>query len=231
MKLAIMQPYLFPYIGYYQLVAASDLFIFYDDVNYIKGGWINRNRLIISGAVKYFTMPLGNASSFSSIMDIEVSDSTRDRKKILDSIKFSYSKTPYFSDVFPLVEKIISTNEKNLSKIAQESVTSICKLLEISTQFAVSSQRYTNNDLSSVDRVLDICKVENAETYINLPGGSSLYDKELFLSKNVKLDFVKPNIFPYPQTISDFQPGLSIIDIMMNVGIEKTKDMVMGIPG
>lgn len=231
MKLAIMQPYLFPYIGYYQLVAASDLFIFYDDVNYIKSGWINRNRLIISGAVKYFTIPLGNASSFSKIMDIEVSDSARDRKKILDSIKFSYNKTPYFSDIFPLVEKIISANEKSLSKIAQNSIISICELLEISTQFDVSSQRYTNNDLSSVDRVLDICQEESAETYINLPGGSSLYDKELFLSKNVKLDFVKPNLTAYPQTINDFQPGLSIIDILMNIGIEKTKDMVMGISG
>lgn len=231
MKLAIMQPYLFPYIGYYQLVAASDLFIFYDDVNYIKSGWINRNRLIISGAVKYFTIPLGNASSFSKIMDIEVSDSARDRKKILDSIKFSYNKTHYFSDIFPLVEKIISANEKSLSKIAQNSIISICELLEISTQFDVSSQRYTNNDLSSVDRVLDICQEESAETYINLPGGSSLYDKELFLSKNVKLDFVKPNLTAYPQTINDFQPGLSIIDILMNIGIEKTKDMVMGISG
>lgn len=229
MKLAIMQPYFFPYIGYYQLVARSDLFVLYDDVNFIKGGWVNRNRLIISGAVKYFTLPLTNASSFIKINEINVSSNPKDFKKILDSIRFSYSKSPYFNEIFPLIESIINSNETNLSKIATKSIQEISSLLRLKTKFVVSSKRYDNAHLSSINRVLDICEQEEADVYVNLPGGKTLYDDESFNKKNITLEFISPNLTSYKQTTETFNAGLSIIDVLMQNGVEKTAQLIYGV--
>lgn len=229
MKLAIMQPYLFPYIGYYQLVAAVDTFVLYDDVNYIKGGWINRNRLVISGSVKYFTVPLMNASSFVKIKDIKVRESPRDIKKLLDSIRFSYSKSPYFNNIYPLIESIfITETDSSISSMAARSIKLISDYIGLNTQFKESSVSYENTELSAVERVLDICKKECASEYFNLPGGSALYDTSLFERNGVKLSFITPNLTPYTQNTDGFIPGLSILDILMFNDRERVNQMVIG---
>lgn len=215
MKLAIMQPYLFPYIGYFQLVAAVDKFVFYDDVNFIKNGWINRNRLLLSGEVRYITIPLSGASSFSKINEITLQANDLWRKKISESVRHSYSKAPNFSEINNLLSDVLFSNETHISTLAKLSITAISRYLELETQFVMSSSCYENSDLNSVERVLDICRKEQTDFYYNLPGGRELYDNKLFESKGINLRFIKPSLSTYKQFSEQFHPGLSILDVLM----------------
>jgi hypothetical protein len=215
MKLAIMQPYLFPYIGYFQLVAAVDKFVFYDDVNFIKNGWINRNRLLLAGEVRYITVPLSGASPFLKINQIEVQNNGLWQKKILESLRHSYSKAPNFSIVNDLISEVLCSKKTCIGDIAADSVITVSKYLGLATNFSNSSFGYENQHLHGSERVIDICKKEKAEEYFNLPGGRELYSRESFEKENVDLLFIAPNLERYQQLGKEFHAGLSIIDVLM----------------
>lgn len=215
MRIAIMQPYFFPYIGYFQLIAAVDKFVFYDDVNFIKNGWINRNRVVLSGDVNYVTVPLSGASPFLKINQISAQAGERWRKKIFESIRHSYAKAPYFCAVTELVSEIIFLDRDKISDIAKESIITVANYLSLNTEFIQSSEKYGNSQLRGTERVIDICRLENASVYYNLPGGKALYDEEAFKSQGIDLRFVTPNDESYPQFRKEYIPWLSIIDVLM----------------
>jgi hypothetical protein len=215
MKIAIMQPYIFPYLGYFQLINAVDKFILYDDVNYIKGGWINRNQILMSGKKNYFTFELKDSSSFKKINQILVVGRV---DKLLKTIKQAYSKAPYFDVVFPIIEKIFSNITPNslISEIAEISIKEISMYFNIKTKFELSSNKYSETiDLQKEERILKICKINNAKTYINAIGGKDLYDKKHFLDNKVNLYFIKSKLSQYKQFKNDFVNNLSVIDVMM----------------
>ena len=226
MKLAIMQPYFFPYIGYFQLVNAVDKFIFYDDVNYIKSGWINRNRLFLSGAIRYITVPLTAASSFEKINRTQIRVDNDWSEQMLSVIRQSYAKAPHYRPIINLVEKVLNSHDGYISTLAKNSIAAVTNYLEMDKCFGASSTVYENQELKSVDRVLDICKKENASQYWNLPGGKDLYSPEIFKNKGVELKFINPVITPYPQMIAEFQAGLSILDVLMFNDQEATREMI-----
>lgn len=218
MKLAIMQPYFFPYIGYWQLIQVVDRFVIYDDVNFIKGGWINRNRILINGKPSYITVPLYHASSYKKICDISLQSSLTWRKKMIKSIENTYRKAPFFTEIFPAIKRIISFETNNLAELLAYSITSLSTFMRIKTEIVKTSRCYDNNNLNGQDRVLDICKLEGATTYINLQGGQTLYDRESFHSANLDLRFIKILPLPYKQRSAGFVPYLSIIDALMELG-------------
>lgn len=115
MKLAIMQPYFFPYIGYFQLIHAVDKFIILDDVNYINRGWINRNKIIINGEAKWFTLSLDKASQNKLIKEINISSKDVFHEKLLKTLKIFYGKAPYFNQVYDLLNKLFKIENYNLS--------------------------------------------------------------------------------------------------------------------
>jgi len=215
MKLAIMQPYLFPYAGYFQLLAAVDKFVFYDDVNYIKGGWINRNRLLLAGEPRYFTIPLLGASPFRRICEVEVQPPETWRRRVLESIRQSYSRAPYFAQVFDLVADVLSAQTTHIGEIAKRSIEMVAKYLDLTPDIVWTSVAYANDGLKSVERVLDICHREQASSYYNLPGGSSLYNADAFAAAGLELRFIEPHLHPYRQNSDKFHPALSIIDVLM----------------
>jgi len=210
-----MQPYLFPYIGYFQLAASVDKFVFYDDVNFIKHGWINRNRLCLNGAVRYFTIPLSGASPFLKIRQIDVQPGALWKKKMLESVRHSYSKAPYFKAANDLLQATLDSGESSIAAIARTSVRTVCAYAGLDTQFIESSAIYGNDELSGAQRVLDICKREQASDYFNPPGGRALYSEEAFSAAGVNLHFVDPCLHAYRQFAGEFQPGLSILDALM----------------
>ena len=226
MKLAIMQPYFFPYIGYFQLVNAVDKFVFYDDVNYIKSGWINRNRLYLSGAIRYITVPLTAASSFEKINRTQVRRGNEWSAQMLSVIHQSYAKAPHYRAVANLVEEVLNSHDGYISTLARKSIIAVTNYLEIEKEYCTSSTVYENQELRGADRVLDICKTENASEYWNLPGGKDLYSSETFKNKGVELKFIDVAITPYQQISSDFQSGLSIIDVLMFNNRELIKKML-----
>jgi hypothetical protein len=207
-----MQPYFLPYIGYWQLVKTVDNYIVYDDVTYIKGGWINRNNFLINGQKKMYTIGLKDAGSYKLIKDIEIGD---DFIKFLKMIMINYSKAPFYNEVFPLVKKMIDYEKKSLSAFILNSIHIVADYLDIKTNILISSELNKNNELKGKDKVIDICKLMNASEYYNAIGGKELYDKGLFLANGINLSFLKSNLTSYKQFGNDFIPGLSILDVLM----------------
>ena len=215
MKVAIMQPYFFPYIGYWQLINAVDKFVIYDDVNYINRGWVNRNNILLNGKVQRINLQMVGASQNKLINQIEVSDSELFRKKLLKTIETAYRKAPYYLETFSIIENIVNNTEKNLAKYLEYSIRRVCKHLQIDTEIIMSSCIQKNNSLKGQDKIIEICKILNADEYYNAIGGQELYSREDFNNIGIKLKFLKTNNINYTQYKSEFTPNLSIIDVMM----------------
>ena len=228
MKVAIMQPYLFPYIGYYQLINAVDKFIIYDDVNFIKQGWINRNVIIVNGKPYKYAVPLENQSSFSKINEILINQKIYQiwKKKFLKTIEQNYNKAPFFKEVFPIIKSIFDIETTNISDLAINSLKNISNYIRITTVFEESSAIYQNQNLSSQNRVLDICKKEKAKVYINPIGGLGLYSENFFLEEKITLKFIKSHTINYNQFNQEFVPNLSIIDVLMFNEVDTIKEFL-----
>lgn len=218
MKLAIMQPYFFPYVGYWQLIHAVDRFIIYDDVNYIRGGWVNRNRILINGEPTYITVPLHQASQNKRICDITLQSSPGWRDKLVKSVENTYRKAPFFTEVFPVVEQLIRHETDSLSDYLANQLQTLSAFMGIKAEFVMTSRCYENNGLSGQVRILDICKREGATAYINLPRGQALYYAETFLDAGMDLRFIAMHPLTYRQRAAGFVSCLSIIDALMEVG-------------
>ncbi|MBN1214150.1 MAG: WbqC family protein [Candidatus Lokiarchaeota archaeon] len=214
MKIAIMQPYFFPYIGYFQLINASDIFVIYDKIKFTKKGWINRNRILQNGVDSIFTVPLKNDSDFLNI-DQRYISSDFNKKKIINRLKNAYKNAPYFDITMSFFEDIIVFNENNLFKYIFNSLLKICEYLDIKTKFTISSSIKIDNNLKAEKKVLEICKALNANMYINAIGGIKLYSKQAFFSEGIDLKFIISNEIRYRQFNDNFVPSLSIIDTMM----------------
>lgn len=217
MKLALMQPYLFPYLGYFQLVAAVDRFVFYDDVNYIKNGWINRNRVCDDdGTPRWLTVPLRDASPFEPIATVRTQPAAAWRRKLLESLRHRYRRAPHYAAVAALVEDVFAGDDPLIADLARASVVRCAEYIGLQTAFVASSNGYGNSAMKGSERVLDICRRESAGEYWNLPGGRTLYDTAAFAGQGIGLRFVEPRLPAYAQGRHDFVAGLSIIDVLMH---------------
>ena len=226
MKTGIMQPYFFPYIGYWQLMNIVDVYVIFDDVNYINRGWINRNRILNNGEPMYFNLGLIGASQNKLINEIEVSNDEKQVLKNLKTIQMIYAKAPFFKDVYPILVQILTNPEKNLAAYLKNSFEVVSKYLNIETNFILSSNINKSNELKGQDKILDICKKLNTSEYYNAIGGQELYDYEKFKENGIELNFVKPILTEYKQFKNEFVPGLSIVDIMMFNSPERIKEML-----
>jgi hypothetical protein len=215
MRIAIMQPYFLPYIGYLQLMHAVDKFVLYDDVNYINKGWINRNRLLVNGQEYLFTVPLKEASQNKLINQIDLSDDLLWRSKLLKTIEQAYKKAPFYATVSKVVEKILNLEAQNTAQLIFESLEIVREYLQIETEIIKSSTIYDNSHLKAQERIVDICLQEKATHYINPIGGVTLYDKTAFTNQGLQLSFIKSKPVQYQQFKNNFVPWLSIIDVMM----------------
>ena len=216
MKIAIMQPYFFPYLGYFQLINLVDKFVIYDNIKFTKRGWINRNRILVNGHDAFITLPLKKDSDYLDVKERFLADSWPSEKKvILNRIAGAYRKAPNFEAVYSLIEKCILVDEKNLFRFIIHSLNLVNDYLQIKTPITVSSTISINHNLKAGEKVLALCKVMNATEYINPIGGIELYQKDIFHRKGIDLYFIESNDFVYKQFDNDFVPKLSIIDIMM----------------
>lgn len=214
MKLAIMQPYFFPYIGYFQLIAAADVFIVYDNIKYTKKGWINRNRMLQNGRDVLFSLSLSNDSDSLDVCRRELATNFS-RDKLLNKLSGAYRRAVYFEQTFPLIEQIIRFEDSNLSRYLHHSILRMCSHLDLNKEIRVSSEIDIDCKLKGQDKVLAYCEYMGATTYINAIGGMGLYSKSAFNEKNIELKFISSKPFEYPQFGDAFVPWLSIIDVMM----------------
>ena len=222
-----MQPYFLPYIGYYQLIAAVDVFIVYDNIKYTKKGWVNRNRLLMNGVDVTFSLPLKKDSDSLGIVDRRLAaDFNRDR--LLNQFKGAYRSAPYFAPTFQLVEQVVRYGDTNLFRFLHHSIVKTCEYLGVATEIRISSDVAIDHNLKSQDKVLALCEAVGATTYVNAIGGIELYSKEAFLEKGVDLEFIQSRPFEYPQFGDAFVPWLSIIDVMMFNPLARISAVVRG---
>jgi hypothetical protein len=214
MKLGIMQPYFMPYIGYFQLIAAVDQFILYDNIKYTKKGWINRNRMLQNGKDVMFSLPLKSGSDSLDVRGRELAaDFNRD--KLLNQFKGAYSRAPYFEQTFPLLENIVRFEDANLFRYIQHALVQTCGHLAIATDIRISSHVAIDHELKGQDKVIALCQASGADTYINAIGGVELYSKDDFKLRGIRLQFIRAHPFEYKQLGALFTPGLSIVDVLM----------------
>ena len=226
MKLAIMQPYFFPYLGYWQMLNAVDKFVIYDDVNFIKGGWINRNNMLINGTSHLFTLPLLETSSYKLINEIKITNNDKQKQKLLKSFEMSYSRAPYKNIVLELINDIVMQRENSLHFFLKYQFEKVFEYLNINTDILISSNIEKAEALHGQDRVIDICKRLNTIQYINAIGGQNLYNKKVFAKNCIQLNFIKMNEIKYKQFNNEFVPNLSIIDVMMFNSPETIREML-----
>ncbi len=222
-SLAVMQPYFLPYVGYFQLINAADLFIVYDNIKYTKKGWINRNRFLLNGKDAVFSIPLKKDSDSLDIKDREISADFK-KSKLLNQIREAYRRAPYFARTFPLVERIVLEKETNLFKFILNSIKETCESLAIGTEIVVSSSLRIDHSLPGKTKVLALCRHVGADLYINAIAGQELYSKEDFSAHGIELKFLKTKPFEYRQLGDKFVPWLSIIDVMMFNSPDATRE-------
>lgn len=214
MTLGIMQPYFLPYIGYWQLLAAVDRFVIYDNIQYTKKGWINRNRFLRDGQDVYFTVPLKKASDYLTVAERTLADDF-DRDHLLRSWAAAYRRAPHADEVMPVLERIVRAPLANLFEYVLHSVTEMAAYLDIRTPIVVSSTVPIDHALRAEEKVLALCGALGADRYLNPIGGVELYSAAAFAARSVTLQFLRARPREYPQLGHPFVPNLSIVDVLM----------------
>ena len=226
MKIGIMQPYFVPYLGYWQLMNAVDRYVVYDDVNFIKGGWINRNRILVNGEPKYFSLPMLGASPNKLIREVGVNHDPGVVNKNLRILEAAYKKAPYYEQVYPILEQVLTCEKDNLAEYLMDSFHLIGDYLGVQTELIMSSSLDKDCSLRGQNKVLEICRLLGATEYYNAIGGQVLYSFSDFKEKGIRLSFLQSGAISYEQYENDFQGQLSIIDVMMFNPREKITELL-----
>src|ERR1051326_4259573 len=229
MRIGIMQPYFFPYLGYFQLIKSVDRFIFFDDVQYIRHGWLNRNRILKPGeGWQFIIASLQKHKQAELIRNINLQPGEEWRQKITRQLMHYKKKAKYYDETMQLLSVCFDTTETNIAKFNAYSVKMICAHLQIPFKAEISSEM--NFDYSNVkdagEWALRMCEQLKAEEYINPPSGKDLFEAAKFTESNIKLTFLSPVLDAYDQKRKKFESGLSIIDVLMFNGIVQTKQLI-----
>lgn len=233
MKLAVMQPYLFPYLGYWQLIANTDKFIFFDVVQYNKRSWMNRNRVLHFDDKKefqYITVPVKKHEKGTLIKDILINDGEDYRSKILGNLTvYKRRSAPYYQEVLDLVDRVLKSSEHSLLGLSIFSVHEVFKYLGLSFEYDIASRIDFDRGVieGPGDWALSICKSLSAGSYVNPPGGYDIFDEGKYKGNGVDLSFIRPRLTEYFQGNGErFLPGLSIIDVLMFNSPEDVRDIL-----
>lgn len=251
MTLAIMQPYFMPYLGYFQAIAAVDKYILYDNLAYIVNGWVNKNRIRQrNNPPSWLIVPIKQKSSYTLIADTQIDNSKPWKKKMLTSIRLAYAKADYLNEIMPLIEDILTSEYDTISELNCQSIIKICKFLDLKTEVVTDRTPYLKieeglklieggdysafpymnqtHPIKKAARPIAICKLEGSNHFVNAIGGTELYSKDEFAVYGIKLDFIQMHDIRYTQKCTDgsFEPCLSIIDVLMHNGKEKTKQLL-----
>ena len=226
MRISIMQPYFFPYIGYFQLIAASDIFVLHDDVQYIKGGWVNRNRILLNGKSRLITLPVQKDAHDLPINARNFVKDKHGRKDIINIIRQAYSKAPCYQNVFPVVEELLMFENSNVAKYNENLIRRIADYIGLNCRIITSSNIEKDNSLAGEERVLDICMRLGAKVYTNPIGGVELYHQKPFVKSGIKLRFLEAVNVRYAQGTNNWVPFLSIIDVLMFNQVEEVQQLL-----
>lgn len=223
MKLGIMQPYFMPYLGYFQLMAAVDKYVIFDDVNYIKRGWSARNYILVNGRKHLFNIAVEGGNQNNQYTQVKIAD---DFSKFRKTLEMAYKKAPFYRNTMDLLCEIFEYKDRRFNCFMRNSYRAILDYLGIKTELLLSSELPNNKQLKGKDKIIDICLLIGASEYYNAIGGQELYDRHEFADNGIDLCFVHPSITPYHQMSEEFLPDLSIIDVLMMNSVGRVKDLI-----
>lgn len=223
-----MQPYFLPYIGYFQLIAAADQFVVYDNIKYTKKGWINRNRMLSNGKDVMFSLPLKNAPDRLDVVERELAPGA-ERHRWLAQLKGAYRHAPQYAQTLPLLESIAACPDGNLFGFLHHALRACCAHLAIDTPIRISSGIAIDHGLAAQDKVLALCQALGARSYLNPIGGTELYAHADFAARGIDLHFLRARPLAYPQSgAAPFLPWLSIVDVLMFNPLDTVRAWVRG---
>jgi hypothetical protein len=227
MNIAIMQPYLFPYLGYYQLVNTVDEFVFFNDVNFIKKGWINRNQLLAKNETWTFTIPLIGASQNKLICDTQIMDRKEWQPKLFKSIEMSYAKAPFYNEVMSVLNNTIAADFDTIDKMAASSISEVFVYLGVAKKFHFSSELNYDRTGGGSDKIMSICKLLKTTGYINPENGKGLYSQSEFKANDLQLQFIQKSTVSYSQfEHKEFKDNLSMLDVLMHNSKEQISNLL-----
>jgi hypothetical protein len=215
MVVACMQPYLLPYLGYWQLLAAADHFVLLDDVHYINRGWINRNRILVGGAEKWLTVPLLKASQNKEIREIDIAPRPDWQPALERTLSQAYARAPRRDEVLALLGKIFAFPDSGLCSFLEHSIRVVAAHLGLDPVISRSSEAHPKGDLRGSARILDVCRRLGATTYANLPGGRELYDPAEFLREGIDLRFIQTDWETLPLAGESHEHAFSVLHLLM----------------
>ena len=219
MKLGIMQPYFFPYLGHFDLINLVDEWIVFDTPQYMRHHWVNRNRVLHPNAGwQYITVPLRKHPQDTPINQVQIAMENDWRNRILRQLEHYRREAPYYKQVAGFLEECFSEASPNLSETNILTLRKTCQRLGISTPFHVFSQMdlaLTEDVEGPGDWALNISRVVGASEYVNPPGGAALFNESKFTADNIKLTIQAFMNMIYPCGPYQFEPGLSVLDVMM----------------
>ena len=225
-----MQPYFFPYIGYFQLINNTDIFILFDDVQYIRHGWINRNRILKPEKDwQYIIAPIQEHEQKSFIKEINVLNEDEWKNKILRQIEHYKKKAPFYKETKILLEECFNFNETSITLLNAFYIQKICTYLKISINLKISSlEKYNYNNVNDAGEwALRICEQMGGKYYLNPVGGKELFNQDKFNQSNIELNFLKSGDISYSQRRNGIkEEGLSIIDVMMFNSVEEIQNLL-----
>lgn len=229
MKLGIMQPYFLPYLGYYSLIEATDQFILFDIVQYIRHGWIERNQVLNNKNESfYIKVPLEKHSRSTTIQNINIKNSQRWQDTILAQLSQYKKKSKYYTQVVDMLKHSFETTPSNITELNSTILKTTCEYLDMNAKIETfSDMNITLPDVNAPDEwALYISKHMKATEYINPEGGKTFFNVEKYQNENISIKFLKQELRPYKQFTDEFTPGMSIIDVLMFNSINDTKELI-----
>lgn len=234
-----MQPYFFPYIGYFQLISEVNIFVLYDKVSYRKSSWLQRNRIKDKGTSQplYLSVPVQHHSSKKLIENVRITENDDWKTQFKNLIYYNYKRAPFFDEVFEFIVELIFNDEKSLHKYNGNILLNISEKLGIMTSIIIENEAHEQveanlrnmhipNELRKQQRVIQLCKLYDSKDYINPINGMSLYDFDFFERHNTQLHFMEAERIEYPQFTQPFCENMSIIDVLMHNGFNGTKELL-----
>lgn len=229
MTVAIMQPYFLPYIGYFQLIACVDEFILFDTPQFIRHGWIERNNILkLDGEPSYIKVPLNKHNRNTSINNVTINNSISWQNKLFAQLTHYKKKAPHYVQTLDLLNTILNLKTNSIVELNYHALNVVCRYLDIKTPIKVwSKMNIEIQDVNAPDEwALEICKALGATHYINPIGGQSFFDVTKYHESNIKINFLESRPIPYKQFTTEFEPFLSIVDVLMFNSKEEIKQML-----
>jgi hypothetical protein len=216
-RLGIMQPYFFPYVGYFSLIQQSESFILFDTVQFIRHGWIERNRVLKpQDGWQYISVPLEKHNQQISIKDVMIREEPW-RERIFRQLEHYKKRSPYYHQTIEVLQSGLQTNSRSIVEVNQHCLKKVCEYVGIETPISIWSQQgVTIEEATEPGKwAMNICEALGYKEYINPPGGMELFDREAYAQKGIQLSFLANEMHIYSQRRENFENGLSILDLMM----------------